>query len=267
MGDVKNYCSLHIEAANCEIDNVAIVALSEAVITPAGIGFEIMYLDRSQGEEVNVTPFSQPTDHTGMPLPNPPVIRLLYRPGHYDILYKAGDFPAPAQHAQPMHTQAPLHVALAAGYNDGFVPVNSNVDVMAMIPGMYSTGLSQRWPSVSYDFDPSPTPQAQMTPVQPYAPTPTPSVAVPSSHQEYMSPVHASHMAHHNPPSHHGLQLEQPPVTLPIHPPPPPPVSIERTPLTIERGGPFRPSIYELEPGFASGQVHTLPFQTSIFRK
>ena len=80
MGDVKTYCSLNIEAANCEIDNVAIVALSEAVISPAGIGFEIMYLDRSQGEEVNVTPFSQPTDHTGMPLPNPPVIRLLYRP-------------------------------------------------------------------------------------------------------------------------------------------------------------------------------------------
>jgi ubiquitin thioesterase protein OTUB1 len=80
MGDVKTYCSLNIEAANSEVDNVAIVALSEAVITPAGIGFEIMYLDRSQGDEVNVTQFSQPTDHTGMPLPNPPVIRLLYRP-------------------------------------------------------------------------------------------------------------------------------------------------------------------------------------------
>jgi hypothetical protein len=25
--------------------------------------------------------------------------------------------------------------------------------------------------------------------------------------------------------------------------------------------------MYELEPGFASGQVHALPFQTSIFRK
>ena len=158
-----------------------------------------------------------------------------------------------------MHTQGPLHVAIAAGYNDGFVPVDSHVDVMSMIPGMYSAPLGQRWPSVSYDFDPSPTPQPQMTPVQPYAPTPTTSTAVPNSHQEYM--------AHHNPPSHHSLPLDQPPVTLPIHPPPPPPVSIERSPLTIERGGPFRPSIYELEPGFASGQVHTLPFQTSQFRK
>lgn len=80
MGDVKTYCALNIEAAVCEIDNVAIAALSDAVIKPAGIGFEIMYLDRSQGEEVNTTAFAQPTDHNGMPLPNAPWIRLLYRP-------------------------------------------------------------------------------------------------------------------------------------------------------------------------------------------
>lgn len=275
MGDVKMYCTINIEAAQCEIDNVAIAALSNAVIKPAGIGFEIMYLDRSAGEEANTTQFVPPVDHNGIP---GPMIRLLYRPyvlrsrasplanrsrGHYDILYKAEDFPAPIQQQVP--PQPPLHVALA-GYTDGFMPVASNVDLATMIPGMYSTGIGQRWPSVSYDFDPSPAPQPQMTPVQPYAPTPAPPAPVASSHQEFMAPIHASHLSHHNPPSHHSIQLEQPPVTLPIHPPPPP-LSIDRTPLTIERGGPFRPSMYELEPGFGAGQVHSLPFQTSIFRK
>jgi ubiquitin thioesterase protein OTUB1 len=186
--------------------------------------------------------------------------------GHYDILYKAGDFPAPVHHAQPMQSQPTLHVAIAAGYNDGFMPVASNVNMMAMIPGMYSTGLGQSWPSISYPFE-SPTPQPQITPIEPYAPAPSSAGSVSSSHQDYMSPMHPSHATHHTSPNHHSIQLEQPPVTLPIHPAPQPPVSIERAPPVMERGGPFRPSIYELEPGFGSGQVHALPFQTSIFRK
>ena len=48
---------------------------------------------------------------------------------------------------------------------------------------------------------------------------------------------------------------------------PPSPVRIDHTaPLTVERGGPFRPSMYELEPGFGS-VIRRQPFQTSIFRK
>ncbi|KAF2867845.1 peptidase C65 Otubain-domain-containing protein [Massariosphaeria phaeospora] len=263
--DLKSYCQLNIEAAQCEIDNVAVVALAESVVKPAGIGLEIMYLDRSPGEEINNTYRAEPTDHTGLPLSHPPMMRLLYRPGHYDILYKAEDFPAPVQYSQP--TQSSLHVALA-GYTDDFVPTASNMsDVMTMIPGMYPTGLGQRWPSVSYDHYPSPAPQPQLAPVQTYAPTPTPAVSVApiapvtSSHQDYVSPIHASHG------NHHSIHLE-PPVTLPIHPPPSaPPMIMERTPsMAAERGGPFRPSVYELEPGFGSGPRHALPFQTSIFR-
>jgi ubiquitin thioesterase protein OTUB1 len=80
MGDLKGYCSLNIEPSLCEIDYVAVGALSAALIKPAGFGFEVMYLDRSPGDEVNIQPFSEPTDHNGMLLSNPPTIRLLYRP-------------------------------------------------------------------------------------------------------------------------------------------------------------------------------------------
>jgi ubiquitin thioesterase protein OTUB1 len=262
--DLKTYCQHNIEASNCEIDHVAMNALTEAIVKPAGFGLEVLYLDRSAGAEIN-THRVDPTSPEGYPLANAPTMRLLYRPGHYDILYKAEDFPP------PVASQGPIHVALA-GYSDGFVPNSIHPsginDVMAFIPGMsYPTGLGQRWPPVSYDYTPNPAPQPQVAPVPAYTPTPTPAAPVASSHQEYVAPVHASHVNHHPPASHHTLHLE-PPVTLPIHPPPaPPPLSIERgPPVNVERGGPFRPSMYEFEPGFGAGQVHSLPFQTSIFR-
>lgn len=145
------------------------------------------------------------------------------------------------------------------------MPTASNVaDVMTMIPGMFPTGLGQRWSSLSYDFNSSPATQAQVAPVQPYAPTATPATPVSTSHLDFVTSIHPSHASQYNPPSHHSIHLDQPPVTLPIHPPPP--TTIERAPLTVERGGPFRPSMYELEPGFGSS-MQPQPFQTAIFRK
>ncbi|KAF1841609.1 cysteine proteinase [Cucurbitaria berberidis CBS 394.84] len=262
MGDVKAYCANNIEPTQCEADNIGVAALAEALVKPAGFGLEVWYLDRSPGEEINRSFYAEPTGHGHIPVQNAPMLRLLYRPGHYDILYKAGDVPQPIQH-QPVPPQQTLHVALA-NYTDEFVPTASNVpDIMTLIPGMYPTGLGQRWPSLSYDFSTSPAPQAQVTPVQPYPPAPTPVTPVSTSHLDFVTPIHTSQ---YNAPSHHSIHLDQPPVTLPIHPPRPPPVSIERTaPLAIERGGPFRPSMYELEPGFGSS-MQVQPFQTSIFR-
>ncbi|KAL5431918.1 hypothetical protein PMIN07_012536 [Paraphaeosphaeria minitans] len=259
--DVKTYCSQNIEAALCEIDDVAVAALSEALVKPAGIGLEILYLDRSIGEEVNAHAISQPMNFSGLL----PMIRLLYRPGHYDILYKAEDLPAPPQ-------QAPIHVALAYSNSHSFEAASPDANLLSMIPGMYShnrfqtmdQSFGQRWPA-TYDFDPTPAPQPQITPVQPYAPAPPAPVAPVSVPGEYMSPLHASPISHQSPASHHSLQMEQQPVSLPFHSAPPPPVSIDRTPITVERGGPFRPSMYELEPGFGIGDA--LPFQTNIFRK
>ncbi|CAN9294038.1 unnamed protein product [Alternaria alternata] len=227
-GDVKAYCSNYIEPTQCEADNVGIAALAEALIKPAGLGLEVWYLDRSPGEEINRSFYAEPTDAHHRPIAGAPMLRLLYRPGHYDILYKAGDVPQ-IQH-QPVPQQQPLHVALA-NYTDEFIPTATNVgDVMNMIPGMYPSGvgLGQRWPSLPYDF--SPTTQASTT-------------------RRTITTYTSTNL----------------PVTLPIHPPPPP-VSIERAaPMGIERGGLFRPSMYELEPGYGSS-LQVQPFQTSIFR-
>jgi ubiquitin thioesterase protein OTUB1 len=182
--------------------------------------------------------------------------------GHYDILYKANTFPTVPQ-------QAPLQVALL-DYTDEFVPMASNTnDVMTMIPGLYGSGMGeQRWSSTSYDYDTNPAPPA-------YAPVPTPSIAPvassPSTMVDYVSPVRASHVSHHSPANHQSIQLEPPvtlPVTLPIHSlsqPPPTAVGQRGMPMIVERGEPFRPSRYM--PGFRSCQTHSLPFQTTPFRK
>ncbi|KAF2132169.1 cysteine proteinase [Dothidotthia symphoricarpi CBS 119687] len=265
MGDVKAYCANNIEPAQCEADNIGVAALADALVKPAGFGLEVWYLDRSPGEEINRSYFAEPTDHNNMTIPGAPMLRLLYRPGHYDILYKAEDVPQPIQH-QPIHPQSTLQVNLA-NYSDDFVPAASNVaDVMTMIPGMFPTGLGQRWPSLSCDFNPSPVVQPQITACQPYPSAPASATRTNNPHFDFVSPIHSSPADQYNPPGHHNIQLEQPPMTLPIHPPPPATMSAERTaPLAVERGGPFRPSMYELEPGFGF-LGYAQPFQTSIFR-
>lgn len=80
LGDVKAYCGNHIEPANCEADNIALVALSDALIKPAGFGLEVWYLDRSPGEEINRSFHAEPEDHQHRPIPNAHMMRLLYRP-------------------------------------------------------------------------------------------------------------------------------------------------------------------------------------------
>lgn len=76
-----NYRAARIDPANQEIDQIGLQALTDAVIAPANFALEVLYLDRSIGESVTPHPFV--ADYL-----NKPTIRLLYRPGHYDIIYK-----------------------------------------------------------------------------------------------------------------------------------------------------------------------------------
>ncbi|KAF3032259.1 hypothetical protein E8E12_003809 [Didymella heteroderae] len=258
FGDVKAYCANNIEPAQCEADNIGVAALADALVKPAGFGLEVWYLDRSPGEEINRSYYAEPT------LPGSPMLRLLYRPGHYDILYTAEDVPSPVHH--PAVPQAPIQVNFA-NYADEFLPQQSRFDVMSMLPGMGGSGGLGGWASLTYDVNPTPTPQPVATPVSPY---PSASMSAPpiTSSLDFVTPI-SNAQPQYSAPRHHSIQLDQPPITLPMHPAPPqppPPVSIERSaPITVESGGPFRPSMYQLEPGFGfSNQAQ--PFQTSIFR-
>ena len=70
---VDAYRQSHIDAHAQEIENIGLQALTDGVISPAGIAVEVLYLDRSDGDEV--TPHEFVANASSWP-----TIRLLYRP-------------------------------------------------------------------------------------------------------------------------------------------------------------------------------------------
>jgi ubiquitin thioesterase protein OTUB1 len=85
---VDGYRKNWIEPVNQEIDHLGMTLLIDILLKPIGFAVEIVYLDRSEGSEANHHIFQQ-VDSNGVPTnPGGPMIHLLYRPSHYDILYK-----------------------------------------------------------------------------------------------------------------------------------------------------------------------------------
>ena len=85
---IEQYCASKIDPFQVELDHLGLQALIDVVIKPAQFGLEVSCLDLSVGTEMNTLKWN-----TG-DLSSPRwIIRLLYRPGHYDILYKAEDIP------------------------------------------------------------------------------------------------------------------------------------------------------------------------------
>ena len=70
---VQEYCKTKIEAHAQEIEQASLQALTTGIIAKAGIAVEVLYLDRSHGDEV--------TPHAFVPdAESWPTVRLLYRP-------------------------------------------------------------------------------------------------------------------------------------------------------------------------------------------
>jgi ubiquitin thioesterase protein OTUB1 len=85
---VDNYSKNLIEPAKTEIEHLGMTLLIDVLMKPVGIAIEIVYLDRSDGTDVN-SHIIQAEDESGTPVhAGALIIHLLYRPGHYDILYK-----------------------------------------------------------------------------------------------------------------------------------------------------------------------------------
>lgn len=70
---LNEYRQARIDPTNQEIDEIGLQALSRGVIAPAGFAVEVLYLDRSAGDEVTPHEFISGGDKK-------PTIRLLYRP-------------------------------------------------------------------------------------------------------------------------------------------------------------------------------------------
>jgi ubiquitin thioesterase protein OTUB1 len=88
------FCKASVEPMGEESDHVHIIALSDAL----GVPIRVMYLDRSSCDTGNLSvnhhdfiPSANASEGdaamTSTPAAEKPYITLLYRPGHYDILY------------------------------------------------------------------------------------------------------------------------------------------------------------------------------------
>lgn len=82
------FCKASVEPMGEESDHVHIIALSDAL----GVPIRVMYLDRSSCDAGNISvnhhdfsPEANSSDAAAAA--EKPYITLLYRPGHYDILY------------------------------------------------------------------------------------------------------------------------------------------------------------------------------------
>lgn len=71
---VIEFCHQEVEPMYKESDHIHIIAMSTALNT----GVRVRYMDRGAGTEVTAHDF---------PEGSTPAVHLLYRPGHYDILY------------------------------------------------------------------------------------------------------------------------------------------------------------------------------------
>ncbi|KAM9095166.1 ubiquitin thioesterase OTUB1-like [Sarcophilus harrisii] len=72
---VKEFCQQEVEPMCKESDHIHIMALAQAL----SISIQVEYMDRGEGGTTNTHVFSEGSETK---------VYLLYRPGHYDILYK-----------------------------------------------------------------------------------------------------------------------------------------------------------------------------------
>ena len=212
-GGVQGYCMHTIESLNREIEHLGIVALVNILLKPVNFVLEIAYLDRSAGSQVNTYRFPEEANHQD-PAALGPMVHLLYRPEHYDILYRSP--PATPLNAPPPQPVS-LQVHRVGNFTDNAcISSTSNnmeafsaVDLhtLSLIPGGFGGGLSLSAPgpepfqptqqpqdhwSQNFGMSPSPHPHPSQTSV---APPPPPSA------NSSMSP----HMDMHARPTATGL--------------------------------------------------------------
>lgn len=84
---IAGYCSDVIERVDREIEHLGITLLVNVLLKPINFVLEIAYLDRSPGSQVNIYRFPDGAESQGPTIGS--VIYLLYRPDHYDLLYRA----------------------------------------------------------------------------------------------------------------------------------------------------------------------------------
>ncbi|KAI0403875.1 peptidase C65 Otubain-domain-containing protein [Xylaria palmicola] len=145
---VENYLNKTVMPVNKEIDHICVALVHDILLKPADIVLDIAYLDRSEGTKVNIHRF--PEEAKGQdPSTLGPIISLLYRPDHYDILYRESQVYVPRVPAVsvPVDLQINRVDSFVTHSQDFENPVpalqdtsyNMDMSILAAIPGLAST--------------------------------------------------------------------------------------------------------------------------------
>lgn len=174
--DMESYINTTVMPVDQEIDAVCVKVLVDVLLKPANMVLEIAYLDRSDGVEVNV--HRMPEEANGQsPADLGPIIYLLYRPGHYDILYQDAVLQPPPPPSAPISVQVnnvssfshQQEIQSAVPSLQTFSTLDMNA--LAMIPTFETSGLPPLvQPPVSSPMSTAyaPSPQSPWMP-QPFA--------------------------------------------------------------------------------------------------
>ncbi|KAK9791468.1 putative Peptidase C65 Otubain-domain-containing protein [Seiridium cardinale] len=197
-GDADTYCEEWILPVNKEIDQIAVDLLFNVFLKPANIVLEIAYLDTSPGTEVNVHRWPDDAKDRD-PAALGPIVCLLYRPDHYDILYRDAVAHPPQPPATPTTVQVNRVTSLRHQHDiQSTVPslgtyADLDMTTLSMIPGFDSAAfapLGSPAPVSSHGSAYSPSPQSAWMP-QPF----------PEGVQSAPSPISSTHSAAPSQPS------------------------------------------------------------------
>ncbi|KAL8944256.1 MAG: hypothetical protein Q9216_000551 [Gyalolechia sp. 2 TL-2023] len=212
------------------MDNIGLQACLEAILRPAGLALQVLYLDRSPGEQVNELNWPSESSDPSSTFGSTPTVRLLYRPGHYDILYKPEDIavlPTAVTNPQVNLLLDPVYMPSSNLCYASHQGLDMN---QFFLPGFASAGITPL-PFSTNTYSTSPV----------YAPSSLP-LSAPSTE--------AYSMSYNAPPPK-------------VHPTPPPPL----VPGISSTGG-FRPSIYQFSlKERKAAQAQTEPCQTEAMKQ
>jgi ubiquitin thioesterase protein OTUB1 len=295
-GGVDGYCSQTLEIPDQEIDHLGMTLLTDVLLKPIGFAVEIVYLDRSAGSQVN-THMLQAEDADGMPAnPHSPLICLLYRPSHYDILYKdkRTSFSAQSPIAEAIHNPN-LQVNRATNFSQqhhvqgttmSSLHSFASADMSALLglPGFSCTpvsthhGFPTQYSPIDQTYAGSPV-SASISPVSPgpssttsnlslsgtFAPQPpvltSPVLHTPQSSHSPLTPFPSTSLPIHT----HNIQQSHPSrPSLSSHPSMQSYTSELTSPTSAGSSSSFRPSKYEWEA--AADWQEPIIFQTSTFK-
>ena len=295
---IEGYCSSVLLPVDREIDHLGMSLLIDILLKPIGFVVEVVYLDRSAGSQANSHRF-EPTDSNGQPmLQTGPTIYLLYRIGHYDILYKDASQASLHQAVQQAIPNSDIQVHRATNFSHNHIiqstPASmdsfTNLDLTSLfsVPGF---GVPQSQHGFTTQYSPMEQPYKQPYTASPVSASPLSSAHSPVANSSTsglslsttfspqqapaLLPIsntpHSSHSTH----NHFSVTTQIPihtqsvPQSQPIRPPLTSTPSLSPHPsdlaTPISANSSFRPSKYEWEAA-ADWQEGPVVFQTSTFK-